>query len=423
MQPVFHTYDIWRYWARVPFVIQYGKSLRTKYTDPKQVLTKQYLDLSEIECKQMADLLQCHYILSDRVLTLSDTDTINSYLTGHSHPAFVSLYQESYYDIISSIHDASMMQQDVAAPSPVSINIVKNTSAPVGCMTSRPVRLFIWTGGGGASQKTAIHAYFWDHICVHRDYTDKHLSRYVIQTHENVQRMENPDISVSLFRKEQILCQGIVPLVRFSLYTFYLNNVRTPPLPPHFTVVRIFGENVDILSDFLYNISTIDQNSPPKFKVCAFPEIGPIIALVKARLYYVYALKRENTVYGIYFLKDSKTHYEDVENGNLLECVGSVSQMSKTNEYDGLFFAGFLHALRKIIGLGTDVVNPNVSAMQKQNQKYRLITFADLSHNGRLLERWRWKYSPVFENPAAYYIYNMVVPSMPLAKEECFILL
>ena len=430
MQPVFHSYDYWRYFARTPFQIQYGKSLKTKYTTPKTVQTYAFLDISEKQLSQFVDLLQCHYISSEHILTMVDKQTIQTYLTGQGQSSYVSFFQEDSYKAIVS--------QD---PSAVSILDILATPTPIGCMSSRPVRLFIWDRANVIHDKMA---YYWDHLCVHRDFQKKNLGRNLIQTLEYVQRDKNPDIPFSIFKKEQTLCEGIVPLVKYKVSTFYLRNIRIPPLPPNFTVVRIFLENMDILSDFLYGISHpqfIDQKSnDPKnkpnnnsqnsenksapFSFCTFPEIGALAELVKSQLWYIYAVKRDTHIYGLYFLKNAKTTYDPPMNTeqinanqntkkttnplNLLECVSSVSNMSGPSN-SGLLFAGFLHALRDIMGLS--------------DPKYRMISFTDLGHNGQILDKWRWKYSPLFEYPAAYYMYNMVVPGMPVQKERCLILL
>jgi len=436
MQPVFHSYDYWRYFARTPFQIQYGKSLKTKYTTPKTVQTYAFLDISEKQLTQFVDLLQCHYISSEHILTMVDKQTIQTYLTGQNQSSYVSFFQEDSYKAV--------INQD---PSSISILDILATPTPIGCMSSRPVRLFIW------DRVNVIHdkmAYYWDHLCVHRDFKKKNLGRNLIQTLEYVQRDKNPDIPFSIFKKEETLCEGIVPLVKYKVSTFYLRNIRIPPLPPNFTVVRIFLENMDILSDFLYGIShpqfigqkSNDQKNKPDnnsqnkensrnsqnkstpFSFCAFPEIGALAALVKSQLWYIYAVKRDTHIYGLYFLKNAKTTYDppmntdkintnnDTKNTtnplNLLECVSSVSNMSGPLN-SGLLFAGFLHALRDIMGLS--------------ETKYRMISFTDLGHNGQILEKWRWKYSPLFEYPAAYYMYNMVVPGMPVQKERCLILL
>ena len=438
MQPVFHSYDYWRYFSRTPFQIQYGRSLKTKYTTPKTVKTYSFLDISEKQLAQFVDLLQCHYISSEHILTMVDTQTIQTYLTGQNQSSYVSFFQEDSYKAI--------INQD---PSAVSILDILATPVPIGCISSRPVRLFIWDRANVIHDKMA---YYWDHLCVHRDFQKKNLGRNLIQTLEYVQREKNPDIPISIFKKEQTLCEGIVPLVKYKVSTFYLRNVRIPPLPPHFTVVRIFLENMDILSDFLYGIShpqivgqdnsqdaangandqknksdknskntENSQNKTSPFSFCAFPEIGALAALVKSQLWYIYAVKRETHIYGLYFLKNAKTNYDppinteqDTKNAktteqlNLLECVSSVSNMSGPLN-SGLFFAGFLHALRDIMGL--------------TEPKYKMISFTDLGHNGQILDKWRWKYSPLFEHSAAYYMYNMVVPGMPVQKERCLILL
>ena len=424
MQPVFHSYDFWRYWSRIPFIIQHGNALKTKYTTPKTVKTIPFLDITEKQLSQFVDLLQCHYIPSDQVLTMIDTQTIRHYLTGHNHPAYISFFQEDHFDLV--------INRD---PSAVSILDILNNPTPVGCISSRPVRLFMWDTSDIIHDKMA---YYFDHVCVHRDSQKKHLSRNLIQTHEYVQRIKNPDIPISLFKKEQILCEGIVPLVQFKIFTFYLRDVGIPPLPKHFTVVRIFKENMDILSDFLYGLShplpvngpinndkTDSKNNgqsshPSLFSLCAFPEIGALNALIKNHLWYVYALRRGDHIYGLYFFKDAKTTYEDIEHGNLLECVACISNMNGGS--NGLFFAGFLHSLRGIIDNHAKLEISKKMEKQQISQ-YRMISFTDLAHNGQILDKWRWKYSHVFENPAAYYIYNMVVPRMPIEKHRCLILL
>lgn len=170
MQPVFHSYDYWRYFARTPFQIQYGKSLKTKYTTPKTVKTYSFLDISEKQLAQFVDLLQCHYISSEHILTMVDKQTIQTYLTGQGQSSYVSFFQEDSYTAINC--------QD---PSSISILDILATPTLIGCISSRPVRLFIW------DQSNVIHdkmAYYWDHLCVHREFQTKNLGRNLIQTLE-----------------------------------------------------------------------------------------------------------------------------------------------------------------------------------------------------------------------------------------------
>jgi len=399
---VFHTYDVWRYWTRRPFQIQYGGALKTKYTDFDHVVTVPFADLSEDHLGHMVDLLQCHYISSERILTLIDASTIRALLTGHSHPAYVSFYCEPHYEIVYDGSGGTLTKQE-----DISGGKIKPIIKEIGCMSARPIRLFLWND---YDQFAKHSVYFWDHICIHRDHVSKPWTKHLIQTHEYMQRLKSPDIAVSMFRKEQTLCEGVVPLVKFNIYTFYLHPVKVPPLPTHVTVTRIMNKDIGILSDFLYGLT---NTAHPLFTLCAFPELGSIEGLLKDCVWYVYVIRRKDQIYGMYFLKNASTNFEDVDQGNLLEYVASVSTLSiMRGQGRDLFFAGFLHALHDIMSL-----------RGKGDLVYRMISFTDIAHTGRLLDTWRWKYSPVFENPAAYYIYNMVVPKMPMAKETCMILL
>ena len=47
-QPIFHTYDLLRYWTHEPFIIQQNMPIKTKYLC-KEVNTKEFLDLDEDE--------------------------------------------------------------------------------------------------------------------------------------------------------------------------------------------------------------------------------------------------------------------------------------------------------------------------------------------------------------------------------------
>jgi len=401
MQPVYHSYDFWRGWINQPSIIWSGHPMRTKYTDVSKIKTIAYIDADPEQKRDLVDLLQTQLIDSDRVICTIDQDTVHAYLTGHNHPAYISFFMKEHYDVSYQTMKKTL--------SPESIITVKK---PVSTMTSRPIRVFITTTTNPNPIEWTV--YYWDHICAHREHRKGYETRFTIQTHEYIQRSKNPDIPVSLFKKEETLCQGIVALTQYTTYTFLLRNIGVSPLAKHCTVVRVFKENKAILSDFLFGLlhpkyaaETTHATNP--FTICAFPEIGALNALIESSLVYVYALKREDHILGLYFLKDGKAIYEDVDGGGpLLECVSSVCNMTQGV---GLFFSGFLHALRAILH------------SQKKEDRYKMLAFTDLGHNDQLLEKWRWKYTPIFTNPSAYYLFNGVVPGMPFPRQRCFILL
>lgn len=429
IQPVYHTYDIRWFGSTAPIVVlRAGDVVISKYTDKVHVLTKPFLDMDPEKIDEMVDLLQCHYIGSDRILNVIDRETMTHYLTGHTYPAYVSLYLEDRLELESKTNvldnGSVTIDTDHVASMSSTCQIV-NKPMVVGSMTSRPVRIFV------GSEMTEETTYFWDFICDHRDFRARHISRYLIQTHLHKQQFTTSEIKTGLFRKEVILCEGVVPLVKYKMSTFLLQKIRPPKLPAHFTVVRVFNENLDILSDFLYGLTHPKQQSRTGsttfFSFCAFPELGSLVNLVKQHILYVYALKRGEHIYGMYFFKDSKTIYDEMSvmlggdedghgDGKQIECIASICNMD--HNAPNLFFMGVLHALRDITKYSSDV-----KIKQGAGRNYRIITFSHLAHNHLLLEKWRWKYTPLFETPCAYYGYNMVLAGMPIDERQSFILL
>ena len=400
MQPVYHPYDILRSWIKSPSILWNGLLMKTKYTDSLKVITIPYSESTDQHRKDLTNLLQTQLIDSERVISTTDQDALDTYLTGHNHPTYISFFVKDHYDVSYQTRDKTLSPDSIIA-----------TKKPVSTMTSRTIRFFITENG--ASQPINWTVYYWDHICTHREHRKGHETRFTIQTHEYIQRSKNPDIPISLFKKEETLCEGIVSLTQYTTYTFLLRNIGVSPLAKHCTVVRVFKENKAILSDFLFGLLhpkyAMAGKAANPFTICAFPEIGALNALIESNLVYVYALKREDHILGLYFLKDGKATYEDIDGGgSLLECVSSVCNMTQGV---GLFFSGFLHALRAILH------------SQKKEDRYKILAFTDLGHNDQLLEKWRWKYTPIFTNPSAYYLFNGLVPGMPFPRERCFILL
>lgn len=393
LQPAFHSYDFWRYYTRRPFVVQPGFPLKTKYVDTK-VRTRPFLDISTEDLSKMADLLQCYYISSDKMLTLTDASNIHAELIGQSHPSFASFYEEDHYMLVPSKETDEI--------------VLSNVPDKIGCMSSRAIRLYVWDKSGEFHFQ---YAYYWDHICIHRDFQSKHLTRNIIQSHERYQRIHNPDIPISFFKKEIHLCEGIVPLVKYQLYTFPLHQVKPPPLSDHFHITRIAQENMDLLSDLLFGIVHQETGAAPNlFGFCAFPEMSVLDNLIRNGSIYVYVLRKHKDPYAYFFFKNTRTSYDTIDDGNVLDCIGSISNIQgNVQDSNATLFAAFLCALHDI----QEHITPG----------FKILVLHILGHNHLLLERWNWKYTPLFVNDAAYYLYNAVFPGMPIVPEKCVIVL
>ena len=59
IQPVYHTYDFWRYFYKTPFVIHKQILPSTKFCQPFSVKTINYVDVSEKQKEELTDMIQC----------------------------------------------------------------------------------------------------------------------------------------------------------------------------------------------------------------------------------------------------------------------------------------------------------------------------------------------------------------------------
>jgi hypothetical protein len=105
----------------------------------------------------------------------------------------------------------------------------------------------------------------------------------------------------------------------------------------------------------------------------------------------------------MYFVKDMKTQYEEL-NGGTLQCIGSVMNSNSPS----LFTQGFIHCMREIL---------------KIDKTFQMLMIDNTSHNAMILLKWRENHNVVFETPSAYYLYNFVYPGSPLSSQNGLFLL
>lgn len=382
-QPIFHTYDYLRYWTKTPYIIQTGAPLKTKYLTPF-VSSHRILDISDSKMQEMVKFIQEHYVESDKILTMILEKDIQTELSANEHPSFVSFYRESHIEFDKK--QTKIVEKPVLA----------------GCITSRAVKIYLNT-----DEKFQENVYYWDYICTHRHFQDKYLGRNLIQSHERYQRLNNSNISASLFKFETNLCPGVVPLVDFNVHTYPIVQIIRPPMAK-FSIERIKGENANILFDFLYNLTHNIEYKP--FFLCIFPETPTLDYLIQNDRIIVYAISQKSKICGFYFFKDPKLCYDLEEERNVIECIGSISVKNVSDErINSIYFSGFLHSLYDI--------------QQTYNNKFKLLTFFNVANNTSIIERWKWKYTPISVTQSAYYLYNAILPDMPIKASDALIIL
>ena len=389
-QPVYHTYDIWRWVCSEPFFIYKYRPVKTKFYSPMKVTTVLYLEATAEQKSEVLLLLLSNYISNDRILLTLEQKNMDALYAGHSDTPYISFYSDKNWKV-----------EEVNDPNS---DIVQHLRI-LGSIFSYPVKIY-YAGSPPRNTYTELPLYFMDYLCVYRE-LDKHRKNKVVrelfQTHEYNQRTYNPTIAGSLFKREIDLLEGVVPLVQYTTYIYYLRNLTFPPLPAHFEVVQIVPETMDLLTEFMFVQTHLDlEKTPHHLDLLSVTSLGNYVETIRQNMTYVFCLKRGEHVYATYFFRDAKTQYEDLE-GNTLQFYGSICNTETAH----LFYLGFLHSIYLIV---------------KKHKEFKMMMFENLGDNTTLHTMWRNKNSPTLENKTAYYTFNWIRPGSPLRPEKCLFL-
>jgi hypothetical protein len=389
-QPVYHKYDVWRGIYSEPFLIYKYRPIKTKFFNDKNVKTIPYLDATSEQKREVLQLLQSNYISNDRILLTLLEKELDALYVGHTDTPFISFYLYKNYEVGENLD--------------LSNNSIVLHKKMIGCILSNPVQIY-FQGSPKDIVYTEIPLYFTDFLCIKRDIEPSKKTKYLrelFDTHEYYQRLYNPAIAGSLFKREIDLLDGVVPLVQYITYVYYLRNIVFPALPAHFHVVQINEENLDLLTDFLYVQSHLDLGKSTHLDLLSITSLGNYISMIKQKLCYVFCLRKGEHTYGTYFFRNSNMKYEDLE-GDTLQFYGSICNTDTAQ----LFYLGYLHSICQIM---------------KKYPDFKMMMFENLGDNTVLHRMWRQKNSPTFENRTAYYSYNWIHPGSPLRPEKCLFL-
>ncbi len=366
-QPVYHTYDFWRFLYRNPFRIHqtFSVLMRSKFCEMKDVEIVPFVDATESKKKVFVNLLQCYFLDSESSMYMFHLDNLESYLGGHMFSSYISFYKTPLYKSL----DNSGVEVVVS-------------EQPIGCISSRSGELFV----GGIRELI----YYIDHLVIQRDRDHRGISRNLFETHiyktNLISKMEllTEPIMVYLFRRDRELLTGIVPLVKFHVSMYVLPNnpafYMQRRLPEHVLLTEIHKGNMDLLIDFLGSYRS-------RFTVCAMTDIANLIGLIQSEILFVYVLKRFDDILAVYIFRDTRIRDED--EGSLLEMVSSIQI------HRGLFYSGLLHSLGSII---------------KKQSVFRSLKVDGITDNNAII----WdEFYKTDEWMAAYYLYNYVVPNSP----------
>lgn len=390
-QPILHSYDIFRRRCSEPFYINRGLPQKTKYFSPMLVETLKYHLLSDQIKEDITDFIRCNYIVSDRIIVDITSLEMDAIMSGGDNPSWISIYTGGL-----------PMHMSVSISNPASS---VNRIHPLGCIISRPIDLFFLRKGNS----NYAPGYIFNYTCVNRtSLPDPNIARRLMNTHEYRQQRTIPSANISVFKKTINLCSGIIPLTEYDTHIFNLTDIQAPILKNGLSITRIYKDDV---SSLITSLEAVSRLSGDISFVISSPSEN-IIAMVRAEIIIVFALKRGMDILGLYFFRDTHTQYEDSD-GSVVEFSASFINTRSISS----FCAGFLHALcgiKKLTGRrGTHGV---------QRPPYKILLFEDIGDNRQLLYTLQAISRSTSSYRSAYYLLNFVHPCMPITPSKCFVL-
>ena len=414
-QPVFHTYDWWRYGYRgMAFPIQRHGPTKNKYHCPDQIRTWSYADLPtdpgpSLIIDPSSNIIDAsppslrdewvHFIQANGTGKGNGTETesfstvtadiLHSLLSGGST---IALKGGNCFAIPTYV---SMYQSQTLA---IDKDTVRATRGPVeACMVSRPY-----------SMRTPYidlrSVYVLEYICA----TTVERYRQILQTHVFQQRTREPSMDMSILRVQGAPCVGIVPWLQYTSWTIDLRTMpyKSRKLPAHYHCNRIQAPtDVSHILDFMGNA--------PVFDVVVMPNKASILSSSKSTTtvngnanvntttsvcsYYVFALKHRKIDVAYYLFKDAHMHHDDMDSATLV-CIGSVSLLDPAVENSAaLFRQGWVCALQEI-----RILFP----------QYQCLVVEGTSHNVGILGHLQDTYTDTMVSQQSQYVYlhNYVHP-------------
>lgn len=394
--PVSHTYDI----------VQFSKGpiqatpKQNKYTNPVQVKTASFFELSDDQQKAASHLFNCFYIPSDVIFSTLSPEILKTRLSGHLETPFVSA----------------------------------DPSFAVGCAVSYPVNMIC-----GGDQTVANYLAY---LATDRN---QNISRALISTHDFNARTANKGVNSTLYKKHVGKCAGAKPLVEFKTSVFYINvdgkdlgkattmgSTNAYAFSEGFNtalatnalgsaakaahIIQIYKPNWNLIQDIFSSgthsvsggISVSDQSLTNMFDFVAMIDMGALKARVDANQLFIYAYRIGAQTVALYFIEDMNTLYENVADygGKTLSLVASINNI---REPEGIqvFYNGFVEAVQKI---------------SKQNRDYKMMVIDDVGHNAQIVEQAKKRKPAIFETEGGYYWINYKVDA-PIIGERCLFLI
>ena len=322
----------------------------TKWTNYKNISFHSLYD-EDLSFDDIQTFIQHNYIHGSDCMYAPQH--LAEYFKGHNHPIYVGIYKDK----------TSLVE--------------KNHSEMIGCVSAYPLNI-------KAKNSQLKYVYYVDNLCVKLDKRGKNIAPQMIDTLHHHFRHNNDATKVSLFKREGHLSGYIVPLVCYDTSLYYIDNWFSKEFIMHASsnVLDITKQNINVLYNFLYNATNMD--------LLIFPELSNLECLIEAKQLFIKLLMIDNEVGSMYIFRDSNTLYGQTK---CVECIASIN-----NQKNMAFFVnGFYHVLKELY--------------TKYN--FKILQMEKLSHNVKLDNAIRKKWSSFTTLPVSWFFYNYIYPEQP----------
>ena len=373
LQPVFHYYDLY-YWFRNVGIIRHELPEPNRYTNFKEIRTYTFDKVPNEHIKDFVRLVQMNYFREKENVYNPEQKNIVPYFEGHNSPTYWTFF----------------WQPDILIKTKTNETI--DTQMLVGVITSRPLHVTILNKG--KKEPAKFDVFYVDYLCVKKGFRRKNIAPQLIQTHEYNQCHMNPNISVSLFKREGELT-GIVPLTVFQTYCFDMKNWMLEPEPLHSKVTLLVGDTQNMY--YLYNFINEKQK---KWDITIIPELSNLMKLVESKNIFIMMLLIEDNIEAVYIFRKSCADIE--KDKEALLCIASMNGNTLSNKE---FVQGFKVSLWKLL--------------EKEKHHYKFLVVEDTSDNGYIIDNIKIRTYPCAISPTAYFFYNFVYS--PFKNNRTFI--
>jgi hypothetical protein len=370
LQPVFHFYDIY-YWFINVGIIRKELPEKNRYVNLKKIKTTTFENLDETTLKKLVLLIRLNYLRNNENKFDPKKENIIPYFTGHNTKTYWSYF----------------LEPDLLIDNKTGKTIEENKI--IGVITSRPLHVKINNGRNDAN----FDVYYVDYLCVHKGWRKKNIAPQLIQTHEYNQSLNNRNICVSLFKREEELT-GIIPLTVYKTHCFNMQKWKMPEqLAPNSVVLTGDKQNIYYFYNFI-------NETAQKWDILIYPEISNLIDLVATKNIFVKMLVIDGDIEAIYIFKKTCTYIEKEK--EIISCIASINGTTLSSKE---FIKGFKMALWSII---------------KEHNYFGYLVIEDISDNTCIINNISINTYPLVVSPSAYFFYNFAYS--PFKSEKCFII-